>query len=212
MVAACVPYYRQQVLPHSNLLDPHLRSQFAGFFVFVRTKAQCCFPRNSLSPTELLSPLAAASDRFCFTRYCRPSFRPPLLTSAYIVVKPSRRSAHALCPICPVGSLHSHCAAPPFSRRKTPSSRVFAFPSKPRRPHGYFRTSLLEKQPTTLLPLRVSLPQRFTGSATSLFTVRQRLHPVGLPLSSRFPSGNLLSGLVDPIFPPPDFLERSPID
>lgn len=34
MIAARVPYYRQQILPHSNLLDPHFRSQFASFFVF----------------------------------------------------------------------------------------------------------------------------------------------------------------------------------
>lgn len=40
MIAACVPYYGQQVLPHSNLLDPHLRSQFACFFVYARRKAQ----------------------------------------------------------------------------------------------------------------------------------------------------------------------------
>lgn len=44
MIAARVPYYGQQVLPHSNLLDPHLRSQFACFFVYARRKAQFSNP------------------------------------------------------------------------------------------------------------------------------------------------------------------------
>lgn len=40
MVAARVPYYGQQVLPHSNLLDPHFRSQFADFLGIAQRKAQ----------------------------------------------------------------------------------------------------------------------------------------------------------------------------
>lgn len=40
VVAARVPYYRQQILPHSNLLDPHFRSQFAGFLGIGEKRAQ----------------------------------------------------------------------------------------------------------------------------------------------------------------------------
>ncbi|KAG7206706.1 hypothetical protein KM043_000380 [Ampulex compressa] len=50
VVAARVPYYGQQVLPHSNLLDPHLRSQFAGCFVFARRKAQRSAPFDECLP------------------------------------------------------------------------------------------------------------------------------------------------------------------
>lgn len=102
MVAACVPYDGQQVLPHSNLLDPHLRSQFADFFVYARRKAQfsCSapfpwyplwyFPRFNLPFLLITAQIALVNC--CYELLCR---------------------AHAL-PLF-TGDLHSHGAAPPSS-------------------------------------------------------------------------------------------------
>jgi len=47
VVAARVPYYGQQVLPHSNLLDPHFRSQFAVFLEIGRRKVRASRPRRA---------------------------------------------------------------------------------------------------------------------------------------------------------------------
>jgi hypothetical protein len=82
MVAARVPYYGQQVLPHSNLLDPHFRSQFAVFLGIGWRKPRASRPQRAAWFLISFPHLPVSAARYWQRWYCFRWYRCLLLDSA----------------------------------------------------------------------------------------------------------------------------------